>query len=386
MQPSSKSTTLTTGLAMFAMLFGAGNIVFALAIGQYAQDKNLFAILGLLITAVGVPFLGLISMTLFDGDYKSFFDRIGKVPGFVVASIILALIGPFGAIPRCIALSYSTSMLYLPDMSLELFSMLACAVIFAFTIRRTSILDLVGYVLTPLKLGTLVFLIIKGLIYPPEMPVSAHTDMAVFLKGLKEGYQTMDLLGCFFFCSVVLDCLRKNIDVTNPANYKRVIAITLKASCIGAGILAAIYVGFSYVAAFYSGALANATPDQLIGLIAVEVLGPHAGIFVGFTVTLACMTTAIALSTVFAEFIHKDLSNNKINYPISLIITLVLTYFISIMHFTGISQFLAPILQLCYPALIVLSIVNILYKLYDFKPVKVPVLIMFAISAYGYFF
>jgi LIVCS family branched-chain amino acid:cation transporter len=239
--------------------------------------------------------------------------------------------------------------------------------------------------LTPLKLGTLVFLIFKGFIYPPEMPVSAHTDMAVFLKGLKEGYQTMDLLGCFFFCSVVLDCLRKNINVADPANYRKVIAVTLKASCIGAGILAAIYVGFSYVAAYYSGALANATPDQLIGLIAVEVLGPHAGIFVGFTVTLACMTTAIALSTVFAEFIHKDLTNNKISYPISLIITLVLTYFISIMHFTGISQFLAPILQLCYPALIVLSIVNILYKLYEFKPVKVPVLIMFALSLYGYF-
>ena len=70
---SNLSNTITTGLAMFSMLFGAGNIVFALAIGQYAQDKNLFAILGLLITAVGVPFLGLIAMTLFGGDYKKLF-------------------------------------------------------------------------------------------------------------------------------------------------------------------------------------------------------------------------------------------------------------------------------------------------------------------------
>jgi LIVCS family branched-chain amino acid:cation transporter len=61
-----KSTTLTTGLAMFSMLFGAGNIVFALAVGQYAQDKNFFAIIGLLITAVGVPLLGLVAMTLFN--------------------------------------------------------------------------------------------------------------------------------------------------------------------------------------------------------------------------------------------------------------------------------------------------------------------------------
>src|SRR3984893_3016927 len=105
MQNQGKSNTIATGLVMFTMFFGAGNVVFPLALGQYAQDKNFYAILGLLITAVGVPFLGLIAMTLFNGDYKSFFDRIGKIPGFIVAAVILGLIGPFGAIPRCVALS-----------------------------------------------------------------------------------------------------------------------------------------------------------------------------------------------------------------------------------------------------------------------------------------
>ena len=228
---SNLSDTITTGLAMFSMLFGAGNIVFALAIGQYAQDKNLFAILGLLITAVGVPFLGLIAMTLFGGDYKSFFDRIGKVPGFLVATVIMGLIGPLGATPRCIALSFATAKMYMPDVSLPLFSAGACLFIFAFTIRRSSILELLGYVLTPLKLGSLLFIIVKGFFSSPAMPLANHTDLTVFIRGLMDGYQTMDLLATFFFCSVVIDCLKKNINVADPRNYRRLLNVTLKASC-----------------------------------------------------------------------------------------------------------------------------------------------------------
>lgn len=382
---SQRSNTITTGFAVFSMLFGAGNIVFALAIGQYAQDKNFFAILGLLITAVGVPLLGLISMTLFNGDYRSFFERIGKVPGFIVAVIILGLIGPFGASPRCIALSYSTSKMYLPDMPLALFSVLACLFIFALTYRRTSILNILGYVLTPLKLGSLTFIIVKGFMDSPVVPETAHNEMTVFIKGLKDGYQTMDLLGAFFFCSVVLDCLRRNIDVSNPANYKRLITVALKACCIGAGLLAVIYIGFSYVAAAYSGSLQHISPEELISNIALQVLGRHAGLIVSFTVTLACLTTAIALTTVFAEFIHKDLTKGKVSYLVSLIGTLIVTFAVSTLNFTGIISFLAPILQLCYPALITLCIVNILHKLYQFEHVKLPVLIIFMTSLISYF-
>lgn len=382
----SRSNTLTTGFAMFSMLFGAGNIVFALAVGQFAQDKNLFAILGLLITAVGVPLLGLIAMTLFNGDYKSFFDRMGAVPGFIIATLILGLIGPFGALPRCIALSYSTSKMYLPDISIATFSIVACVFIFFCTFKRTSILTIVGYVLTPLKLGSLSFIIIKGFLSSPAAPQASHTELSVFLRGLKDGYLTMDLLATFFFCSVVLDCLRRNMDVSNPANYRKLITTTLRASCIGAGLLAIIYIGFSYVAAAYSGTLTHVNPEDLISNLAIQILGPYAGLIVSFTVTLACITTAIALTTVFAEFIHKDLTKSKINYTTSLIITLAITFGISTLNFTGIIKLLAPILELCYPALIVLSLLNILHKLYQFQPVKIPVLTVFTGSLLAYFF
>ncbi len=377
---SLKSNTVSTGLAMFSMFFGAGNVVFPLALGQIAQDSNFFAILGLLISAVCVPFLGLISMTLFDGNYKNFFERIGKIPGFIVMVCILGLIGPFGAIPRCIALSYSTLELYFPGMSLPIFSIVSCLIIYAFTAKKNSILDVLGYVLTPLLLASLVFIIIKGLITAPEASPSNYAPLEIFLKGLKDGYQTMDLLGAFFFSSVVLNCLKDEQATPDQKNFKNLIFMALKASFIGAFLLSAIYIGFSYVAAFHSESIAAVNQDQLIGVIAIKVLGPLAGVATCIAVALACLTTAIALAAVFAEFLHKDVSFGKISYVASLVITLVISYFISTLNFMGIANMIQPILQVCYPALIVLSIVNILYKLCHFKSVKVPVFATFGLS------
>lgn len=379
-----KSNTIATGLAMFSMFFGAGNVVFPLALGQYAKENNFYAILGLLVTAVGVPFTGLIAMTLFNGNYRQFFERIGKIPGFLVTLAIMGLIGPFGAIPRCITLSYSTIKLYVPSIPLTWFSIGACVIIFLLTFKRTRILDILGYVLTPLLIGSLAIIIIKGFIVSPQAPPSPHEPFSVFITGLLEGYKTMDLMGAFFFSSVVLACLERDVDPNNANYFGRLIVLALKASAIGGVLLAITYVGFSYVAAFNSGMLAGVPQEELAGRIAILVLGPYAGIVACLAVALACLTTAIALAAVFAEFLHKDLSFGKINYTLSLIITLIVTYFVSTLDFTGIASFLTPILRICYPALITLSVLNIFYKLHHFKPVKIPVLLVFLFSLFGY--
>src|SRR5262245_32752684 len=163
----SRSTIWSTGLAMFSMFFGAGNIVFPLALGQFTQDKNFYGIVGLILTAVCVPLLGLMAMMLYDGNYSSFFRRIGRVPGFLVTLLILGLIGPFGGIPRCIAISYATLEAFrfetLSWMNLPLFSAISCVLIFLFTFRPGKVLDLLGYVLTPILLLSLAVIVTKGL-------------------------------------------------------------------------------------------------------------------------------------------------------------------------------------------------------------------------------
>lgn len=380
-----QSTTLATGLAMFSMFFGAGNVVFPLALGQFAQDQVSYAILGFLITAVGVPFIGLIAMTLFDGDAKNFFNRIGKTPGFILACVIMALIGPFGAIPRCVALSYAAINIYVPSISIVTFSLISCALIFVFTYKQSKLIDLLGYVLTPFLLGALALIIVLGLVYSVDTPVSSLPSFDAFVHGLSQGYQTMDLLGAFFFSSVVLVCLKKGVDATEHGNYQLLIKQTLKASCIGAALLGIIYIGFGLVASIHGASLAGSPSDQLIGNLSQQLLGPYAGVVACVAVALACLTTAIALASVFAEFIHHEVSSNRIGYIPALIGTLLVTFFISTLNFSGIVKILAPILQVCYPALIVLSLANIAYKLWGFNWVKTPVAITFILTlAYHY--
>ena len=96
MQQLIKSKTFIIGLAMFSMFFGAGNVIFPLAIGHYAQDKTSFAILGLLITAVAMPFAGLIAMILYEGDYMRFFGKDRKNPRILCCPAYHVIIRPFG--------------------------------------------------------------------------------------------------------------------------------------------------------------------------------------------------------------------------------------------------------------------------------------------------
>ncbi|HXF29491.1 MAG TPA: branched-chain amino acid transport system II carrier protein, partial [Chlamydiales bacterium] len=367
---------ISVGFAMFSMFFGAGNVVFPLIVGTLAQDRALYALLGLVITAVGVPFLGLFGMTLFEGDYRAFFARLGKWPGFLIILVIMGLIGPFGAIPRCITLSYSTVKLFFGETPLLIFSVVSCVLIFLLTVKKSRITDVLGYILTPLLLVSLAVIIIKGaLIHPEPSTGEMESNMQSFLNGLLYGYHTMDLLGAFFFCAVVIDALK-----ALGKSHRSIHHNTYLASTVGAGLLAAVYVGMCFVAAMHSMDLTEVPADQLLGKLALSVLGPYAGVITCTAVALACLTTAIALSAVFAEFVHNDIVQDRLNYEWSLAATLVVTFVISTLEFNGILLFLAPIVQVIYPALVMLCIVNIAYKLWGFKYVKLPVALTFAIS------
>lgn len=373
---SQKSAIWSTGLAMFGMFFGAGNIVFPLALGQFTQDKNFFGIMGLLITAVVVPFLGLLAMLLYEGDYLKFFRRIGKVPGFILSVLILGLIGPLAGIPRCITISHSTVSAFgfdfLNHLNLSFFSLLSCFLIFLFTFRPNRLLPLLGYVLTPALLLSLGVLIVKGFLTKPIAAVSSYTAWQTFSQGLLAGYNTMDLLAAFFFSSVVLVCLRKErfTEKIPLRDNSRLFSVILYSSLIAAVLLAGVYIGFSYLAAGFSNELVADSKHEMLGILAFRILGPYAGLLTGCAVSFACLTTEIALTAVFAEFLHKTLFRKKISYTMSVLFTLVTAFIVSTLDFDGISTFLVPVLQLFYPGLIVLSVMSIFHKVFEDQLVK----------------
>jgi len=365
---------------MFSMFFGAGNVIFPLAIGQYAGDQNFLAILGLLITAVLMPFAGVFAMILFDGDQHGFFGRLGKMPGFLLALLVITLLGPLGSTPRCIALTYSTLKSSFPALSLIPFSASACVLIFLLTFRKNQILRILGWGLTPILLLFLGIIVGIG-IFTPSTGQAQNVPGNMFLHGLVEGYNTMDLLAAFFFSSTILAILKERFS-DNAGN--RYIKICLQASFIGASLLALVYIGFSVVAAFHGHQLNFASKDELLSALSIKLAGPYAGVLVCTTIALACLTTAVALISVFTDFFQKEVFKEQLSYKWTLVGALFVTFVVSTFEFTGISAFLGPILQICYPGLIVLTFCNIMYKLTGFTPVKLPVLATFVASIVVY--
>jgi branched-chain amino acid:cation transporter, LIVCS family len=351
-----KFDCFAAGLAIFAMFFGAGNIIFPLALGQTALDKTPWGLSGLLLTAVAMPFIGLLAMFRYQGKVQLFFSRLGKIPGLILASLIIFLLGPFGAAPRCLALAHSTLSLSFPDIPLVLFSAIACLCILLFTYRENRLLKLLGYCLSPLKITLLVLVIIKGFIEAPEATLQSTnlSHISHFWNGLTDGYNTMDLLAAFFFAPIVISSMRSSSGEENSSRFVFI------ASAIGAFLLAMVYTGFCYLAYLYASQLEGIPNEQLLGAIAIKILGSYAGLIVGLTVTFACLTTAIALIAAFARFMEKEVLKERFGYMPILIISLLMTFAVTTLEFQGIARFLNPILEICYPALIVLTFYNLL--------------------------
>lgn len=380
-----KSDAISIGLAMFSMFFGAGNVIFPLAVGQYAGDRNLFAVMGLILTAVVMPIAGVIAMILFDGNYRQFFGRLGKLPGLLLGLTIITLLGPLGSTPRCIALSYSTLKASFPQLSPIIFSAIACLILLGCSIRKNHIVKLLGWVLTPLLLGSLMLIIIAGLFSTATITTVEHSNVAMFIHGLKEGYNTMDLLAAFFISSSIIATLKmRNSDPSKrTSDY---LNLALRASIVGAFLLSIVYIGFSYIASFHGDHLSLTGKDELLTAITMRIAGPYAGLLVCVTIALACLTTAIALISMFADFFQKEILQEKISYEAALAGSVAVTFMVSTFEFTGISAFLGPILQICYPGLIILTFANIAHKLCSFQPIKLPVFLSFATSAALYLF
>lgn len=364
---------------MFAMLFGAGNVVFPLALGRDAGSTVGWAVAGFCLTAVLVPLLGLVSTVLYEGDYRKFLGRTGVVPGAVMAAVCMILIGPFGAIPRCMNTAFAATKWYFPDFSLLYFSMMAAFIVFLFALRPTTVVDLIGKFLGPLKLTLLLSIIVVGLFWVQGTPV--HVDATrshALLKGVIEGYGTMDLLATIFFAGLILNSLKKGLG--DKATYKELAFEGLKAGVVGAVLLGLVYAGFCLVAAFHGPSVADINRYELLNALAPYILGPHGGMLTNATVAVSCLVTALALTTVFAEYLQKSIFQGKLSYIACLTMTTIVSGAMANLGFAKLMGLIVPVIVACYPALIMLAIVNIAHKLFGFRFVKTPVFATLAVT------
>jgi LIVCS family branched-chain amino acid:cation transporter len=197
----------------------------------------------------------------------------------------------------------------------------------------------------------------------------------------------MDLISALLFATMVIPHIAGGTEGMSAKEAERYVHRKMTAaSLVAAGLLTISYIGLCFLSAHHSAALPATAPEDLLQAISIKVLGSWGGIIAAVTIFLACLTTAISLAAVFADYLRKDLLKSRVSSTVSLIATLGLTAAIANLGFSGIIRLMGPILEILYPGLIVLCLLNIAYSLYEVKPVKVPVFFALALAVGGFCF
>ena len=102
--------TLLIATMLFGLFFGAGNLIFPVYMGQLAGSNVWSAIAGFLITAVGLPLLGVASIGISRSDgLVELSGKVGRGYSIAFTCALYLSIGPFFAIPRCATVPFTVA-------------------------------------------------------------------------------------------------------------------------------------------------------------------------------------------------------------------------------------------------------------------------------------
>lgn len=373
---------LMYGFAIFAMFFGSGNLVFPIQIGAITSNNWMFGFLGLFITGVLLPCLGLLVIKLYKGNYYSFFGEAGSIAGTLLPLFTLSLLGSFGVVPRCITVAHGGISYLYPETSLTAFSAMFCFITFLLCLKDQIMLKIMGKLMSPILVIALFILIFSALTQAPYFETtSISTKFESFEKGFLTGYQTMDLFAAFFFSSLVFSQMKNALPET--ASDSEVIMFAIKPSIIAGFLLGIVYLGFVLTGAYYSAFISDMDPEFMLSSIAKQAMGDNAALFVAIAIVMSCLTTAVALNNIYATYICNALGLQSYRMKIILFGTTAMSFVVSLLDFQGIASFLAPMLEMSYPALIALTVVCIItkgaksLKVYGFYAITILTLIIY---------
>ena len=351
---------LVVGFALFAMFFGAGNLIFPPYLGVVSGSSWMTGFSGFIIADVGLALLAILAAAKCQGDVNKILIRSGKRLSLILATGIMICLGPLLAIPRTGATTFEMGIQPIfSGFNPVIFSVLFFGLTLILTIKPSKVVDIIGQYLTPVLLITLIFLIIVGVISPLGDLNQAPVISNVFSEGISQGYQTMDPLGAIALSAVVIISLTQKGYTEESEKIK----LTLQAGLVAAVALVIVYGGLTYlgstVAHQYTGiSTTDINQTSLIVSITEQLLGNPGKIVLAIIVGLACLTTSIGLVSATAQFFTK-LSKGVIKYETIVIAVCVFSAFVSNFGVSTIILFAQPILSIIYPATIVLVIMTL---------------------------
>ncbi len=347
---------IVVGFALFSMFFGAGNVIFPPYLGMESGPQWLLGFSAYFIADIGLALLGVFAL-LRVGSSEAVTLRLGKIPAELLMCAIILCIGPMVAIPRTSATTFEMAIApNIPGVSPVLFSVLFFALILALCIKESAVVDIVGKVLTPLLLVGLFAIIIKGIVTPLGEIAALPQIANAAVTGIKAGYQTMDALAALPFGIIVL----QSVTAKGYDSGRKQFRVVGGAAVLAGVLLLCVYMGLAYLGATVS---AQYTSDigraQLIMALVEALMGKVGVILFGVVVGLACVTTAIALTSSAAAY-FAELCRGKVSYKVFVIAICVFSAVVSNLGLDRIVAVAAPVLDVIYPPTLVLIFISLL--------------------------
>ncbi|SHG94944.1 branched-chain amino acid transport system II carrier protein [Tepidibacter thalassicus] len=354
---------LVVGFALFAMFFGAGNLIFPPSLGLISGDKWSFSLIGFLLTGIGMPLLGIIAASKAGGSLSDLADKVSPTFSKILGTVIMLAIGPLLAIPRTGATTFEMGIKPLfPGANQIIASMIFFGITLFLVINPSGVIDKIGKILTPVLLIALITIIFKGITNPIGSPVNTGLENP-FSKGFTEGYQTMDALASMVFAGIVISSLIQK----GYKDTKEQVKLTIMSGLVAAIGLAIVYGGLMYLGATSSGIFPADIPKTNLTLAITEkILGNAGKALIGISVSLACLTTSVGLTATCGEYFNK-LSKGKLSYKFIVVMVSIFSTIVSNFGVETIVKIAVPLLVTVYPIGIILIIMNIFD---DFIPNK----------------
>lgn len=376
------------GSMLFGMLFGAGNLIFPVHMGQLAGSHFWGANFGFISTGVFMPFLALIAFGL--SGSASLEELAGNVhPAFskIFTVLLYLTIGPAFALPRTATVSYQIGIApFVGDQPLLLaaFTFVFMAVGLLFSLKPSKLIVYIGKGLNPIFLVFLAILMAAALVSPmgsigSALPQGDYVTHA-FLTGFKEGYNTMDVLAMLAFSVVVIDTL-KNLGIQDTSNITKDL---LKVGVIVVLLMALLYTLITWLGTSSVGQLpVSANGGIALAQITHAYFGSVGGVLLAAIVTFACLKTAIGLITACSNT-FVELFPGTLGYKAYCVAFAGVSFLIGNVGLTQIIVLAVPILMLLYPMAITLILSSFACALFgrDRRLYRWPMLLA-GIAAFG---
>lgn len=366
---NSNNRYIAIGLMLFALLFGAGNLIFPAAMGQNAGVNVWYAVLGFCVTGVGLPLISIAALG-YSGclDLEEAAGRVHPWYGVFYSVVSYLAIGPCFAAPRTGTVSFEIAVKpflgsFSPDIALPIFLLIFFLLTYWLAAAPSKLVDRVGKILTPALLAVILLLIVQSFISPlgtPQAPTKNYaTPVTAVMQGILDGYNTLDAIASFIFATLVISFVKEG-GVTQP---KAIMKQVLLSGSIAVALLAFIYIFIAKIGAdsvTQLGILETGAP--VLAGSAKILFGNLGAAILAVIVLLACLSTSVGLVTCCAAYFMRLLGH--FSYKTYAVIFCVISYLVGLFGLKTIIVSTIPVLMFIYPLLVALICLIFLDKFF----------------------